>query len=370
MSIATIILAVLAGLLLIATALPYTRIIHGAVRIFEFPRLQMLVLAAILAIAAFVLVPDAGWRWGLVAAFLVVFAAQGFWVAKFSPLGRRQSQRYGGDPDGPNTISILSSNVKMSNRDYGRALAMARKADPDIALFMETDEGWADGLEPLRESHPHVVSRPYDNSYGMILFSRLPVDDVEVHFLAMEKVPSFIVTVTLRNGRPFRLYCVHPEPPVPNADSAGRDAELVKVARIVVDDGMPSIVCGDLNDVAWSHTTRLFQRLSNLLDPRVGRGFYNTFDARYPLLRWPLDHLFHDDHFSLVSMDRREHIGSDHFPILFKLALTTTPSAMDRPERANGDDEDEADDIVEDADRLDPLIGGVRPPLCGLTPRA
>ena len=83
----------------------------------------------------------------------------------------------------------------------------------------------------------------------------------------------------------------------------------------------PIIVAGDFNDVAWSHTTRLFQRTSRLLDPRVGRGFFNSYNAKLPLLRYPLDHLFSSDHFALVHLERMSYFGSDHFPILVVLNL-------------------------------------------------
>ncbi|MEN3792511.1 endonuclease/exonuclease/phosphatase family protein [Fulvimarina sp. MAC3] len=349
---ALIILTVLAVILGLAALIPFTRISHGVVRMCEFPRLQMSAIALVCLLATPVFVTDPAWLYPLLITFILVLGIHGYAIGQFTPIRSAQSHVYDGDPHGDNVVSVLSCNVKMSNRDYQRCLDMTHDEDADIALFMEADDGWDEGLSPLKESYPYVVSRPYDNSYGMILYSRLELVKVDVKFLTMDKVPCFVCDVRLKNNEITRIYCVHPEPPVPNADSSGRDAELIRVAKLAKDDGMPSIVFGDLNDVAWSHTTRLFQRLSQLLDPRVGRGFYNTFDARYPVLRWPLDHLFHDEHFSLVSIHRCEHIKSDHFPIFFSLALTDVPSAVEDPEKATEDDHEEAEEIKDQSNEI------------------
>ena len=117
------------------------------------------------------------------------------------------------------------------------------------------------------------------------------------------------------------------------------------VAEEARDEPLPMIVTGDLNDVAWSRTTRRFLRISGLLDPRQGRGLFNTFDARYWFLRWPLDHIFHSRHFEVVVIERQRFVGSDHFPMFYRLALTNR-DRNEESEAPNGDDIAEADEAI------------------------
>jgi endonuclease/exonuclease/phosphatase (EEP) superfamily protein YafD len=180
----------------------------------------------------------------------------------------------------------------------------------------------------------------------MILMSRLPMNGMILHRV-QPGVPSADATVKLGDGSEIRLHAIHPEPPLPGDDSGERDAELVLVGRQVRDEGRAAIVFGDLNDVAWSRTSGLFRRVGGMNDPRVGRGLYPTFNAKYPLLRWPLDHLFVSPHFELMQIDLLPDIGSDHFPIYFRLCLKENPSERKVAPSATPATEAEAQDELQ-----------------------
>ena len=289
------------------------------VRLWDFPRIQ--VAALLLPVGIGVFFSSLGrWRWPLLGAIAAALAWQiSHFIAYFPPYPKQLASAEKCPAE--RQISLLNANVLMTNKDFGRLLRIVGERRPDVLLLLEPGPEWAQAIKPLLGAYRYSLSEPLPNTYGMILLSRLPMEG-RIDHLMQPGVPSANARLKLADGSEIGLRALHPEPPLPGDDSGERDAELVMVGRSVRDEGKATIVMGDLNDVAWSRTSGLFRRVGGMLDPRVGRGFYPTFNANYPLLRWPLDHLFVSPHFKLMRIDLLADIGSDHLPIFFQLCLT------------------------------------------------
>jgi endonuclease/exonuclease/phosphatase (EEP) superfamily protein YafD len=347
-------LVIAAAFAIAATLLPLSRSDVWWVRGFDFPRLQILALIALVAAGLAWThdgADDPGW---LRAAMLLALAAcagyQGWMMYPYLPIAHAQVQRsHGGDPR--SALRMVTANVLMTNRDAKRLLAIVHEADPDLILLVETDAWWQQQLSVLRRTHPFAVEQPQDNTYGMLLYSRLPLIEPRIEFLVQPDIPSIHVGVLLRSGVRMALHGLHPRPPFPSEDdsSTGRDAELLIVGKAIKQRSEPVVVMGDLNDVAWSRTNYLFQDISGLLDPRIGRGFFNTFHARWPFLRFPLDHFFHSNHFRLIDFRRLPAFGSDHFPVFIALSFEPEATAQQPQLHADGDEKQEAERKIDKA---------------------
>jgi len=322
------------------TFLPMTRYSHWTVRGMDFPRVQLAILASLLLLAQLCFLDlHAVFSWVLIAVTGGCVVWQLWWVLPYTVLWPKEvldSKKSACDA----TLSILTSNVLTPNRNADALIELVQQYRPDILVTLESDLWWESKLECLEADMPYTIKCPLDNLYGMHVFSRLPLLEAEVSFLVEEDVPSMHGLVQLRSGDTVRVHFLHPAPPSPteNPESEERDAELIIVARSIAESEQPVVVAGDLNDVAWSATTRLFRKISGLLDPRVGRGMFNTFHVKYPFLRWPLDHLFHSEHFTLQHIERLPSIGSDHFPLLTSLSFSPSQQL-----RQNGLSSDAAD---------------------------
>lgn len=336
------------GILL--TVKPFIRSTNWFVRIGDFPRIQVFVLlaSALIALVATFDVRSV-FDYIFAVALIACLVHQIRSILPFTPLHRKQVQwaRAAGETD--SNISLLIFNVLMENERRAEVLRLIQSIDADVVLLAEPNAEWQRDLAALESKYPFRMACPLDNLYGLLLYSRLELAESEIEFLIQEDIPSFHTRIRLRDGRDVALHGVHPRPPMigENTRSTERDGELLLVAKAVRESNLPCIVAGDLNDVAWSYTTRMFRRISGLLDPRVGRGFYNTFHAHYPFLRLPLDHVFHSPQFRLVDLRRiNDSCGSDHFPVYIELSLESDAAAYQARPWPTVAEEKEAREVI------------------------
>ena len=320
-----LVIHLVATAMILITALPLWRTSRWWVRLCDFPRYQV----AAVAIILLVLMPLTLGR--LTAPELSLFIALGLaalwqisWIWRYLPGAPLEVPSSGAGSSEAGRIALLTTNVLQDCRDSGGLLQIIDDADPDLILAVETDEWWCARLsEALRTRYPYGLTYPLSNGYGMALFSRLELMQPTIRFLVDDAIPSVKTGVRLKSGAVIDLYGLHPQPPAPLQDSTERDIELVRVGVEIKSSGRPSVVLGDLNDVAWSPTTEEFARAGDLRDPRRGRGFFNTYPAHLPGLRYPLDYVFHTKHFSVSRMRVLPRTGSDHLPLTATLDLSS-----------------------------------------------
>ena len=311
----------LASLLTLVSVLPSTR---WWVQLLGFPRLQTL---AVLGAAGLGLLA-VGWpahrrvRRGLLLAGAVGAAAQAAFLWPYLPLAPKAVPDATRQP--ATHLRILVINVLITNRQDERLRQLVRAVQPDVLLALETDAWWTRALQPLQPAYPYRVELPRADAYGMLLYSRLPLTHTQTQDLLQPGVPSIRTRLGLPDGRQVAFFGIHPTPPIPDnyPDGVGlRGIALGKVAALVRRDTLPTVVAGDFNDVSWSGTIHQLTRAGRLHDVSRGRGFYNTFDARSRLARWPLDHFFVSSPFQVAEFKRLPDVGSDHFPLYIDLAL-------------------------------------------------
>lgn len=333
------------------TILPLFRRFAWWIRIGDFPRIQIgagALLPALLLIVFFSPV-NFGELIFVCVLFLCVFY-QAFCILPYTPLYPQQVEAE--RPDEPHeTIRLLICNVFEDNTETERLKSLIKDVQPDIFLLAEVNKRWTDAMSEFETVYKHNIVHPLENTYGLALYSKFELPEKEVKFIIEEDIPSFHVKIKLPSGDLVRFYCLHPRPPVPmeNHRSLERDAELLLVGKIIEQLDEPTIVAGDLNDVAWSRTTTLFQKISGLLDPRIGRGLYNSFHTDYWFLRFPLDHVFHSKHFRLGEIKRLPSVNSDHFPIYISLCLEKTARHTQEEAVADHTEKLEAEETIREA---------------------
>jgi endonuclease/exonuclease/phosphatase (EEP) superfamily protein YafD len=239
------------------------------------------------------------------------------------------------------SVRAMVANVQKSNETSDALFQVVDQADPDILLLLETDEWWDEALQAIAGDYPEIVQHiPEDaKAFGMHLLSRLPLEETEVMFWFGAQTPTIRATAILPSGGRLDFFGLHPRPPLYwNQPTTLRDAYILRAALEAADASAPTILAGDFNAAPWERVNRRAMRLGGLLDPRVGRGIYPTYDAQSRIMSWPLDQVLFQDELGLMRFARLPSIGSDHYPILAELCLDPDLAGrQSAPEIASGD---------------------------------
>ncbi len=345
MRILTLILCII---VLLATGLPLINTAAWWIRIFDFPRIQIAVLTLLTIFLAYAYL-DFKWKFKAAVLLILIISLvyQLQFVLVYTPLYQTRAKDSSMPAEGTN-LTLMVANVRMENEDKESFHDRVKKYNPDILLINEPDQAWAASISKLDPDFPYSVKYPMANTYGMIMLSKLPLTESIVNFLVQDDIPSIFTRITLPSGNIIDFYGVHPEPPMPGTDTYERDTELLIIAKKIRESKNPTIVAGDLNDVGWSVTSKLFRKYSRLVDPREGRGLYNTYSVFVPLFRYPLDHIFYSREFGLLTLKKLEEIGSDHFPLLIALNYEPDDDNTEGLEKTDAEEEAEVEETIEE----------------------
>jgi endonuclease/exonuclease/phosphatase family metal-dependent hydrolase len=268
----------------------------------------------------------------LVAAAAILQGCASARVNYTDPAGPRYAAAAPGRPDDPDTLTVVSLNVKFGVH-VGQVVALLREPgplhEPDVLLLQEMDEAGtravAEALGYAYVYYPATLHPLTRRDFGNAVLSRFPIEEdrkiLLPHLARFRHTLRAAVAATLRVGtRRVRVYSVHIATFIANGPHARRD----QLAAILADaDGYPVVLMGgDFNS-------------ETVPEIALAHGYL-----------WPTRHLPHTDAFwtldhvllkgltlaasPSVGLVREIHGASDHKPVWARVVLPAEAAVSTR----------------------------------------
>lgn len=341
---------IISALLIVVSLLPFIPNQHWMFRVWEFGRIQLMLLQVLILVLGVSIVEEKSsilWATialhaGLIFYHLAVLIPYTRIYRKNNPTKIKKHSE---------TVSIISVNVYQFNDRYDELIWLVKEVNPDILLTMESNQAWEDAISELEDDYPYFKKVALENTYGIHFYSKLKATSLKVNYFTADDLPSIEASLVTANGSTFSFFGVHPPPPSPTEEdnSKERDGELLSIGKRVLELNDPVIVVGDFNNVAWAKSSILFRKTSQLIDPRIGRGFISTYHAKYRLFRFPIDLFFHSTDIFIEEFKTLRRIGSDHLPLFCKFFINHKEDAQEEEvETLEEGEEEEVEKIIQD----------------------
>jgi len=258
-------------------------------------------------------------RWKLLAIQFVLLGLHFNWIA-MSPDRATSSA-------GPSSLTVTSVNVYINNQHYDMIADVLQRTDSDVIMVTELGPALCEYLRnTLADSHLHVADESYPGPFGVAIFSKYPLSDVDLIGTATTGT-TLLATVQTDHHR-YRVAAVHPYSPMTPNHLRLRDQHLDTLSREVrtvhqQQPDVPFIVMGDFNLTPWSPGFRTFQQSTGLRHVTDGWGMQPTWYARgrswFPL-GLVLDHCLVSPQLNRVKRQLGPTVVSDHLPLTVHLS--------------------------------------------------
>ncbi len=230
-------------------------------------------------------------------------------------------------------LRILIANINTQNQSYERVLNLVRKEQPDLALFMEVDEVWAEQFNAFKDILPYVFGRAAPYNLGNLVYSRYPLIDPQVDSFGTEKNASIVAKVAIANHT-LSFIGTHPLPPLKPNFFHARNRQMELAGQAAKTFAEPKLLMGDLNMTMWSPYYRNLIRQTGLRNARHGFGILPSWPTpttykQFPLFnfatQWmpiPIDHCLVSSSLQVTDIHLGGATGSDHRPAIVDLKFT------------------------------------------------
>jgi len=247
-------------------------------------------------------------------------------------------------------FTVMSYNVRLLNlykwiprEDVPEAIAeFINDKNPDILCIQEYSEG---KINLRAYKHKYVLMKGEKTLTGQAIFSKFPiVGKGDIVFPGSNN--NAIYADIKRGTDTIRVYNIHlqsikitPDVHELNEDINGiseqKSKKIIKrmseafkeqqeQAEIIMNhkknSTLPEIICGDMNNSAFSFVYRSIRGNLNDTFEEAGTGFGKSYNFNYYPAR--IDYIFADKKMKVKNFENfPDFVNSDHFPILTRLAI-------------------------------------------------
>lgn len=222
--------------------------------------------------------------------------------------------------DAPRQIKLIQFNVWDENADVEATADWVAAERPDLVLMQEVEPAIRQAM--IRRGFHYVrgVQRTAIFSRAEPKFApfQVPMRDWII-------LPGFSRATFASTGGDFSVVSTHLDWPT-RRDQPSQIAALAEILDRYPTDRL--ILAGDFNLTPWSFTLRRFDARVRL--ERRDRALFSwpvrlfpKAPLSWPLALLPIDHLYAGLAWRTVAIARGPRLGSDHYPIIVRLALTS-----------------------------------------------